>query len=239
MMELPNGNEAWMPSSVAAFATLLEARCEQLGAFSEDKMSQSPVLNALMSRKEPKAGPDGTLGWCIDIKNGATGDDFCMFLKELVLPNGQRRPYSVWMDGQVPESMKGLCKSLSFDMRIVDPAWVGAKLRQLLSYSEPQGDSFFRIPGSEKSQVYPSTVAYVARVIIHRFAMLGILDEEGFPVENMGVFVEDAAEHDSASPNSPVLKITGKLCSECNQFAMIKRDGCNFCTSCGAIGSCG
>jgi ribonucleoside-diphosphate reductase alpha chain len=30
-------------------------------------------------------------------------------------------------------------------------------------------------------------VAYLARLIIHRYAMLGVLDEEGFPLREMGV----------------------------------------------------
>jgi len=33
---------------------------------------------------------------------------------------------------------------------------------------------------------YPSTVAYIAALLIHRHAMLGILDAEGYPVEPMG-----------------------------------------------------
>jgi len=38
-----------------------------------------------------------------------------------------------------------------------------------------------------QQQNYPSTVSYLARLIIHRYAMLGILDEEGYPVQAMGV----------------------------------------------------
>ena len=64
--------------------------------------------------------------------------------------------------------MEALYKLLSMDMRVIDPAWIGMKLRKLLNYAEPQGDFFARIPGSEKSQSWPSTEAYVARLIIHR-----------------------------------------------------------------------
>ena len=45
---------------------------------------------------------------------------------------------------------------------------------------------------SERQENYPSTVAYVARLIIHRYAMLGVLDERGYPVSEMGV-LRDAA----------------------------------------------
>ncbi|MDZ7829793.1 MAG: hypothetical protein U5K33_10010, partial [Halofilum sp. (in: g-proteobacteria)] len=31
----------------------------------------------------------------------------------------------------------------------------------------------------------------------------------------------------------------GRRCSECGNYAMIKKDGCDFCTACGAQGGCG
>jgi len=137
--------------------------------------------------------------------------------------------------------MDGLCKSLSFDLRVVDPAWAGGKLRQLLNYSEPQGDFFAKVPGSEKSECFPSTVAYMARLMIHRMSMLGLLDKEGFPVATMGIVANDDIQQ-KAEP-MPMRSVgameVGKACKECGSYALIKRDGCDFCTSCGAIGSCG
>jgi hypothetical protein len=44
--------------------------------------------------------------------------------------------------------MDGLCKALSLDMRVYDPAWIGMKLRKLLNYGEPNGEFMARIPGS-------------------------------------------------------------------------------------------
>jgi ribonucleoside-diphosphate reductase alpha chain len=31
----------------------------------------------------------------------------------------------------------------------------------------------------------------------------------------------------------------GKKCSECGAHAMIRKDGCDYCTQCGHMGSCG
>jgi ribonucleoside-diphosphate reductase alpha chain len=31
----------------------------------------------------------------------------------------------------------------------------------------------------------------------------------------------------------------GKLCGECGNHTMIRKDGCDFCTACGAVGTCG
>jgi ribonucleoside-diphosphate reductase alpha chain len=31
----------------------------------------------------------------------------------------------------------------------------------------------------------------------------------------------------------------GSLCAECGNMTVIRKDGCDFCTACGAVGSCG
>jgi hypothetical protein len=48
--------------------------------------------------------------------------------------------------------------------------------------------------GSNKSQTYASTIAYLAQLIIHRYAMLGILTEEGYPLEAAGILDVPEAE---------------------------------------------
>jgi len=230
----PTGEMKRMPSLVSAFAHLLAYRIEALGAFS-DEGEPTPMIDALFSKKEPKTGTDGTMSWTVDVSNAGTGDDFVLGLKELVLPDGQRRPYSVWMSGAYPRSLDGLCKVLSLDMRVIDPAWIGMKLRKLLNYSEAMGDFLARVPGGAKMESYPSTIAYVAKLMIHRFAMLGILDESGYPVQQMGVLEVPTAHAKSSS----IKPMQGKVCSECRNATVIKRDGCEFCTSCGHTGACG
>src|SRR5205814_4864105 len=107
--------------------------------------------------------------------------------------------------------LDGLCKILSLDMRVVDPAWIGMKLRKLLNYPEPLGDFMAFTPGSRKQQNWPSTVSYVARLIIHRYAMLGILDEEGYPVQAMGVLEPPAP---GAAPKMKDMKRSEEHTSE-------------------------
>jgi ribonucleoside-diphosphate reductase alpha chain len=36
-----------------------------------------------------------------------------------------------------------------------------------------------------------------------------------------------------------VKPVQGKLCGECGNTTMIRKDGCDFCTACGAVGTCG
>ena len=227
----PHGERKRVPSVVSAMAQVIRWRCEQLGAFKHE--GPTPVKDALFSAKEPKTGTDGTLSWTVDINNPSTGEDFVLGLKEITLPDGVTRPYSMWLSGNYPRSLDGLSKLLSLDMRVLDPAWIGMKLRKLLDYSEPLGDFMAFVPGSRKQQTYPSTVAYIANLIIHRYAMLGVLDETGFPIQQMGIL--EAPEDAS----NKVMPTQGKLCGECGNHTMIRKDGCDFCTACGAVGSCG
>lgn len=236
-MTMPNGVVETVPGSVSALARLVSHRCQQLGVFDDNDKQPSPLVDAMFSRKEPKSGVDGTLSWTVDVNNPGTGDDFAMFVKECVLPDGSHRPYSVWLSGAYPLEFNGLTKSLSLDMRVLDPAWIGKKLRGLKDLKEPQGDFFARTPGSDKQAVQPSTVAYIARLLIHRYAMLGILDVEGYPINGLGMLTDNRGTVDDHKIVN--LPLAGKICEECGVSAVIKRDGCDFCTACGHIGACG
>ena len=232
----PAGEQIRVSGNVAALAKLVTYRCEQMGNFGpHEETKQTPLVDAMFSRKEPKSGTTGTLSWTVDVHNPSTGDDFAMFVKECLLPDGSHRPYSVWLSGSYPLDFNGLTKSLSLDMRVLDPAWIGKKLRGLKNLPEAQGDFFAKVPGQDKQAVQPSTVAYIARLLIHRYAMLGILDEEGIPLNPMGM-MSSFKQH--PTPVS-TLTVKGKICRECGTSAVIKRDGCDFCTACGAVGSCG
>jgi len=229
----PVGEHKLMPGVVSAFAQAVRYRCEKLGALEGDEAT--PVLDAMFSRDEPKTGTDGTLSWTVDITNPASGEEFVLGVKEITLPDGVTRPYSVWLSGHYPRALDGLTKLLSLDMRVVDPAWIGMKLRKLTNYAEPLGDFMARVPGSNKQQNWPSTVAYIARLIMHRYAMLGILNEEGYPTREMGIL-----EVPGATPEKGGVKVMqGSLCGECGNMTVIRKDGCDFCSACGAVGACG
>jgi ribonucleoside-diphosphate reductase alpha chain len=234
----PRGERKRMPSIVSAFAQVVRWRVEQLHAgLAQDAFSLSPgggptpVLDAMFALKEPKTGTDGTMSWTVDVLNARTGDDFVLGLKEITLPDGNTRPYSVWLSGEYPRTLDGLCKLLSLDMRVLDPAWVGMKLRKLLDFPEPNGDFMAFVPGSRRQQTFPSTVSYVARLMLHRYAMLGILDEDGVPLQQMGILEAPSTD------KNPVL--AGARCPECGNTTLIRKDGCDYCTACGYVGICG
>ncbi|MGQ0511376.1 MAG: adenosylcobalamin-dependent ribonucleoside-diphosphate reductase [Betaproteobacteria bacterium] len=230
----PSGEKKRMPSIVSAFAQLVRWRAEQLQAFRE---AETPVLDAMFSLKEPKTGTDGTMSWTVDVLNPRTQDDFVLGLKEITLPAmdgspvGVTRPYSMWLAGEYPRALDGLCKILSLDMRVMDPAWIGMKLRKLLDFPEPLGDFLAFVPGSRKQETFPSTVSYVARLILHRYAMLGLLNEDGTPVRQMGIL--------EAPARGAARVMAGSSCPECGNKTLIRKDGCDYCTACGYTGVCG
>jgi len=239
----PDGERRLFPGVVAATAAVIRWRCEQLAKAapgSPPRVVSTPVIDAMFSRNEPQTGPSGTLAWAVDVENPATGESFTVTLKEVNLPGHDgavvTRPCAVGFSGNYPKAMDGLARLLSLDMRVIDPAWVGMKLRKLLNYAEPLGHFMAFVPGLpndvRRQQTWPSTVAYIARLIIHRYAMLGILNEEGFPLRDMGVLdTPDAAEVSHT--------MAGKICPECGNPTVIHKDGCDFCTACGYVGQCG
>jgi len=238
----PLGEIRRMPSVVAAFAQVVRWRADQLGALTSPGQplfgqSATPVLDSMFAPKEPKTGTDGTMSWTVDVLNPRTGDDFVLGIKEITLPGdgqneGVTRPYSMWLAGEYPRALDGLCKILSLDMRVMDPAWIGMKLKKLLEFPEPLGDFMAFVPGERKQATYPSTVAYVASLILHRYAMLGILDESGAPLTQMGIL-----ETPERSTEPRVMK--GSRCPECGNSTLIRKDGCDYCTACGFTGTCG
>jgi ribonucleoside-diphosphate reductase alpha chain len=248
----PAGDKRLFPGVVAATAAVIRWRCEQLGALQEG--GPTPVLDAMFSRDEPRTGTAGTLAWAVDVDNHATGESFTVTLKEVALPTPDggtvNRPCAIGFSGNYPRALDGLARLLSLDMRVMDPAWIGMKLRKLLNVGEPLGHFMAPVPAfgnsQRRQQTWPSTVAYIARLVIHRYAMLGVLDEHGMPVQAMGILAAplarpgaaDAAGQATAAPVN-LATMAGKACPECGNHSLIHKDGCEFCTACGYVGQCG
>jgi ribonucleoside-diphosphate reductase alpha chain len=241
----PSGERRLFPGVVAATAAVIRWRCEQLGALVDG--GPAPMLDAMFSRDEPRTGTAGTLAWAVDVDNPATGETFTLTMKEVTLrsaasanapagaaPTLVTRPCAVGFSGNYPRALDGLARLLSLDMRVIDPAWIGMKLRKLLNVGEPLGHFMAPLPGQKRQQVWPSTIAYVARLMIHRYAMLGVLDEDGFPLGAMGML-----ETPAPRATGQLAPQAGRPCPECGNATMIHKDGCDFCTSCGYVGACG
>ncbi|UDF35615.1 UNVERIFIED_ORG: adenosylcobalamin-dependent ribonucleoside-diphosphate reductase [Shinella sp. XGS7] len=245
----PGGEPRLFPGVVAATAAVIRWRCEQLGALQEG--GPTPVMDAMFSVEEPRTTVSGTLAWAVDVENPATGEQFTLTLKEISLPTPEgghiTRPCALGFSGNYPKALDGLARLLSLDMRVLDPAWIGMKLRKLLNVGEPLAHFMAPVPslaGERRQQIWPSTVAYVARLIIHRYAMLGVLDESGQPLVDMGLLqaapqAAGSAAAAAAAAGTAVSAMAGRPCPECGNATMIHKDGCDFCTSCGYVGQCG
>jgi ribonucleoside-diphosphate reductase alpha chain len=77
----------------------------------------------------------------------------------------------------------------------------------------------------------------VARLVIHRYAMLGVLDEQGLPLSEMGLLQGPVPA--PGSTGESIAPMAGAPCPECGNATLIHKDGCDFCTSCGYVGVCG
>lgn len=238
----PGGEQRLFPGVVAATAAVIRWRCEQLGALQDG--GPTPVIDAMFSREEPRTSVSGTLAWAVDVENPATNEQFTLTLKEVSLPTPEggrvTRPCAMGFSGNYPKAFDGLARLLSLDMRVMDPGWIGMKLRKLLNVGEPLGHFMAPVPSlsaERRQQIWPSTVAYVARLIIHRYAMLGVLDEAGLPLVDMGLL--QAPKSKAAQAGLQIEAMAGRACPECGNHTMIHKDGCDFCTACGYVGQCG
>jgi ribonucleoside-diphosphate reductase alpha chain len=148
----PHGERRPFPGVVAATAAVIRWRCEQLGALPAPGAASSPVIDALFARDEPHTDPSGTLAWAVDIDNPASGEAFTVTLKEVTLPGPDgaavTRPCALALAGNYPRALDGLARLLSLDMRVIDPAWIGMKLRKLLNYAEPLGHFMAFVPAA-------------------------------------------------------------------------------------------
>jgi len=61
--------------------------------------------------------------------------------------------------------------------------------------------------------------------------MLGLLNEDGTPVRQMGIL--------EAPSGGEARLMAGAACPECGNKALIRKDGCDYCTACGYTGVCG
>jgi ribonucleoside-diphosphate reductase alpha chain len=141
---------------------------------------------------------------------------------EFFMPVGQSGESQQWITSTMRmlslAARGGFLERALRDMRKV--AWDRGPVR-LGTYQKPDGT---HVP-----MWHDSEVAAIA------FALQGILARRA-----QAVSVTPATAH--AEPELPGMQMplmAGKKCPECGAHAMIKKDGCDLCTQCGHLGSCG
>lgn len=99
---------------------------------------------------------------------------------------------------------------------------------------------FTKADGTRVPRFHGSEVALIAYAVQEVLVSKGVLDEEGNVVKNQKPIqpkAEKVIEANNVSSNNKMM--SGKECKECGAHAVIKKDGCDFCTNCGSTGSCG
>lgn len=139
---------------------------------------------------------------------------------EFFMPVGQSGESQQWITSSMRmlslAARGGFLERALADMRKV--AWDRGPVR-LGTYAKADGGS---VPLWHDSEV--AAIAYAIQNIIARRA--------GEPV---AALVTPAAP----SPATATPVMAGAKCPECGAHAMIRKDGCEFCTHCGHVGACG
>lgn len=99
--------------------------------------------------------------------------------------------------------------------------------------------------GTKVPRFHNSEVALIAYAVQEALISKGVLDVDGNPVPTkvraQPVQPEQTEQHvhQGNTAHSGPQVMAGKECKECGAHAVIKKDGCDYCTNCGSIGSCG
>jgi ribonucleoside-diphosphate reductase alpha chain len=176
---------------------------------------------------------------------------------EFFIPVGQRDQSQQWITATMRSlslaARGGFVARALQDMRKV--SWDRGQVRM----GEAQRLDGKRIPLWHDSEV--AAIAYAIQQILHR---RGFLDAEGNQVpskllaqqRHRGEPAMDGNTHAALAPSGEqVLEgpnalpadaafaaphaMLGRKCESCGANAVIRRDGCDFCTACGEIGACG
>ncbi|OOH85832.1 ribonucleoside-diphosphate reductase, adenosylcobalamin-dependent [Comamonas kerstersii] len=209
----------------------------------EEKPAPQPAaahtsgLSAVVERR-----PEGPLNAVVDKIEYYTHDGVrrLYLVVSFMYVNGVERPIEFFMPvGQTGESQQWITatmRSLSLaarggfldkaldDLRKV--AWDRGPIR----YGWRDKEDGSRIPLWHDSEV--ALLAYAIQSIIANRASQ---EQQPAPINPAAPATVTA----TPAAATPAQAMSGTKCPECGAHAVIKKDGCSFCTSCGYIGACG
>ena len=138
---------------------------------------------------------------------------------EFFMPVGQNGESQQWITASMRllslAARGGFLERALSDMRKV--AWDRGPVRL---------GTFEKVDGTRVPMWHDSEVAAIA------FAIQNIIGRRN------GSVSIDALQSSPQNSTAPAV-MSGKKCLECGAHAVIKKDGCEFCTQCGQMGSCG
>ena len=161
----------------------------------------TPVIDAMFSRDEPRTTASGTLAWAVDVDNPATGEAFTLTLKEITLQDMTGRRLRALRAGPFGQLSARAGRPRSPPVAGHAGARPGVDRHEVAQAPElRRAPRSFHGPGARerRQQVWPSTVAYIARLAIHRYAMLGGVLTKRLPAARDGLLERrpgDPEEH--------------------------------------------
>ena len=142
---------------------------------------------------------------------------------EFFMPVGQSGESQQWVTSSMRllslAARGGFLERALSDMRKV--AWDRGPVR----LGTHQKDDGTQVPKWHDSEV--AAIAYAIQNILARRAR-----------QQAPALVQDTAHGDAPLAAAPPV-MAGKKCPECGAHAMIRKDGCDYCTQCGHLGTCG
>lgn len=151
---------------------------------------------------------------------------------EFFMPVGQNGESQQWITSSMRllslAARGGFLARALHDMRKV--AWDRGPVR----LGTLRKDSGVEVPMWHDSEV--AAVGYAIEQILARRNNSNLPVSGAISSATLGSEIEEESEGFQASLTTVM---AGKKCPECGAHALIKRDGCEYCTSCGHLGTCG
>ncbi|ROZ75450.1 adenosylcobalamin-dependent ribonucleoside-diphosphate reductase [Ramlibacter sp. WS9] len=152
----------------------------------------------------------------------------------LPLPEGRERAVEFFMPvGQNGESQQWITASMRLLSLAARGGFLDRALADMRKVAWDRGPvrlgTYRKADGTQVPLWHDSEVAAIAYAIQNIIAQRGTVDLGASAIE------PDAP----AVPGSPTTVMAGRKCPECGAHAVIRKDGCDWCTQCGHTGACG
>lgn len=190
-------------------------------------------IDAVIERR-----PEGPLNAVVDKIEYFTHDGArrLYLVVSFVLIGGVERPIEFFMPvGQTGESQQWITATMRSLSLAARGGFLDKALDDLRKVAWDRGPVRYghklREDGSRIPLWHDSEVALLA------YAIQSIIANRGQPQPAPSTAAAPASS--SAAPLPSATALMGSKCPECGAHAVIKKDGCSFCTACGHIGACG
>ncbi|WP_332813948.1 adenosylcobalamin-dependent ribonucleoside-diphosphate reductase [Ramlibacter sp.] len=199
-------------------------------AAAEPPAPQSDPMRAVIGRRPPGALP--AVAEKISYWTQEGQQTLYIVVSFLPVEGGQERAIEFFMPvGQSGESQQWITSSMRLLSLAARGGFLDRALADMRKVAWDRGPvrlgTFLRADGAQVPLWHDSEVAAIA------YAVQNII------ARRQGKAADAAAAPPLASAPAPGAVMPGAKCPECGARAMIRRDGCEYCTSCGHLGACG